>query len=332
MAGLRPPPLHLTTSGAAANPLLGATDIRALAASIDLTPTKTLGQNFVIDGGTVQRIVRTASLRPDDVVLEIGPGLGSLTLALLPEVKKVIAVEIDERLAKLLPTTIAAKLPGGLERLTVVHRDALNLDLRGNDYPTAIVANLPYNVAVPVLLTLLARLPTVRRVLVMVQLEVATRLAAKPGEDAYGIPSVKAAWYGSARMAGTIGRQVFWPAPRVDSGLVAIDRRDPPETTATREQVFAVIDAAFGQRRKTLRAALAGWAGSPALAEIALREAGIEPGARGETLDVTQFARIAEQRPHQEIPEQPEVLPLPSRRPPRIDYRFDRRPTEQSDL
>jgi 16S rRNA (adenine1518-N6/adenine1519-N6)-dimethyltransferase len=328
MAGLRPLPLHLNTPGTqtvTSAVLLGATDIRALAASIDLTPTKTLGQNFVIDGGTVLRIVRTASLRPDDVVLEIGPGLGSLTLALLPDVSRVIAVEIDERLATLLPSTIAQRFPSGLERLTVIHRDAMSLDLRGNDFPTAIVANLPYNVAVPVLLTLLGRLPTVRRVLVMVQLEVAARLAARPGEDAYGIPSVKAAWYGSARMAGTIGRQVFWPAPRVDSGLVAIDRHDPPQTTATRDQVFAVIDAAFGQRRKTLRAALAGWAGSPALAEIALREAGIDPSARGETLDVSQFARIAEQRPHQDLPE--DVPPVPAKgRPPRMDYRLDRRP------
>jgi 16S rRNA (adenine1518-N6/adenine1519-N6)-dimethyltransferase len=247
----------------------------------------------------------------------------------LPDVQRVIAVEIDERLATLLPSTIASRLPGRVDRLTVIHRDAMTLDLRGNDYPTAIVANLPYNVAVPVLLTLLARLPTVRRVLVMVQLEVAARLAAKPGEDAYGIPSVKAAWYGSARMAGTIGRQVFWPAPRVDSGLVAIDRHDPPQTTATRDQVFAVIDAAFGQRRKTLRAALAGWAGSPALAEIALREAGIDPSARGETLDVTQFARIAEQRPHQDLPDDLKPLP-PMGRPPRADYRLDRRPGSRS--
>ena len=277
--------------------LLGATDVRALAASIGLVPTKTLGQNFVIDGGTVQRIVRTAALRPDDVVLEIGPGLGSLTLALLPGVRRVIAVEIDRRLAELLPQTVATRLPDAADRLTVIHRDGLTLDLRGDDLPTAIVANLPYNVAVPVLLTMLARLPTVRRVLVMVQLEVATRLAAKPGEDAYGIPSVKAAWYGSARLAGTIGRQVFWPAPRVDSGLVALDRGSPPQTTASREAVFAVIDAAFSQRRKTLRAALAGWAGSPAAAEIALRSAGVDPSARGETLDVTAFARIAPHRP-----------------------------------
>jgi 16S rRNA (adenine1518-N6/adenine1519-N6)-dimethyltransferase len=277
--------------------LLGATDIRALAASIGLVPTKTLGQNFVIDGGTVQRIVRTAALRPDDVVLEIGPGLGSLTLALLPGVRRVIAVEIDRRLAELLPQTVATRLPDSANRLTVIHRDGLTLDLRGDDVPTAIVANLPYNVAVPVLLTMLARLPAVRRVLVMVQLEVAMRLAAKPGEDPYGVPSVKAAWYGSARLAGTIGRQVFWPAPRVDSGLVALDRGSPPDTTASREAVFAVIDAAFGQRRKTLRAALAGWAGSPAAAEIALRSAGVDPSARGETLDVTAFARIAEHRP-----------------------------------
>jgi 16S rRNA (adenine1518-N6/adenine1519-N6)-dimethyltransferase len=259
----------------------------------------------------VQRIVRTAALRPDDVVLEIGPGLGSLTLALLPNVQRVIAVEIDGRLAELLPQTTAARLPEFAHRLTVLHRDGLTLDLRGDDLPTAIVANLPYNVAVPVLLTMLARLPSVRRVLVMVQLEVAERLAAKPGADAYGVPSVKAAWYGTARLAGTIGRQVFWPAPRVDSGLVALDRRPPPETTVGREAVFAVVDAAFGQRRKTLRAALAGWAGSPAAAEISLRAAGIDPGARGETLDVTAFARIAEQRP-----EQPPVSSASSSVPP----------------
>jgi 16S rRNA (adenine1518-N6/adenine1519-N6)-dimethyltransferase len=291
MAGLRPLPVPL-------NALLGAIDVRALAASIGLTPTKSLGQNFVIDGGTVQRIVRTARVDADDVVLEIGPGLGSLTLALLPVVRRVVAVEIDSRLAAQLASTIAARLPNDVAKLNVLHRDAMTVDsgLLGEDLPTAIVANLPYNVAVPVLLTLLPRLPTVRRVLVMVQLEVAERLAAKPGDVAYGIPSVKAAWYGSVRMVGTIGRQVFWPAPRVDSGLVALDRRDPPATSATREAVFAVIDAAFGQRRKTLRAALSDWAGSPGAAETALRAAGVDPGARGETLAVIDFARIAEQR------------------------------------
>jgi 16S rRNA (adenine1518-N6/adenine1519-N6)-dimethyltransferase len=301
MAGVRALPVHLTAERPE-RALLGATDVRALAASVGLLPTKSLGQNFVIDGGTVERIVRTAALRPDDVVLEIGPGLGSLTLALLPGVRRVVAVEIDQRLAGLLPETVAARLPSVADRLRVIHRDAMVLDATEIGHataepPTAIVANLPYNVAVPVLLTLLARLPSVRRVLVMVQLEVAERLAAKPAEDAYGVPSVKAAWYGDVRLAGTIGRQVFWPAPRVDSGLVALDRREPPETTASREAVFAVIDAAFGQRRKTLRAALASWAGSPAAAETALRAAGIDPSARGETLDVVAFARIAEQRP-----------------------------------
>ncbi|MDQ1494214.1 MAG: rRNA (adenine1518-N6/adenine1519-N6)-dimethyltransferase [Actinomycetota bacterium] len=301
MAGVRALPVHLTAERPE-RALLGATDVRALAASVGLLPTKSLGQNFVIDGGTVERIVRTAALRPDDVVLEIGPGLGSLTLALLPGVRRVVAVEIDQRLAGLLPETVAARLPLVADRLRVIHRDAMVLDATEIGHataepPTAIVANLPYNVAVPVLLTLLARLPSVRRVLVMVQLEVAERLAAKPAEEAYGVPSVKAAWYGDVRLAGTIGRQVFWPAPRVDSGLVALDRREPPETTASREAVFAVIDAAFGQRRKTLRAALASWAGSPAAAETALRAAGIDPSARGETLDVVAFARIAEQRP-----------------------------------
>lgn len=300
MAGVRAPTLQLTTDNAqaAAQPpraLLGATDVRALAASIGLRPTKTWGQNFVIDGGTVQRIVRTAGVAADDVVLEVGPGLGSLTLALLPVVRSVVAVEIDDRLARLLAQTVQTRAPATAANLTVLHHDALRLEVVPGPAPTALVANLPYNVAVPVLLHLLPLLPSVRRVLVMVQLEVAERLAAKPGEAAYGVPSVKARWYGDVRLAGTIGRQVFWPAPRVDSGLVALDRREPPATTATRQEVFAVVDAAFGQRRKTLRAALAGWAGSPSAAEEILHAAGIDPSARGETLDVAAFARIAEQ-------------------------------------
>ncbi len=294
MADMRPPAVRLSDQPRA---LLGAADIRRLAASIGLRPTKTLGQNFVIDGGTLRRIVRVAEVGPDDVVLEVGPGLGSLTLALLPVVSRVVAVEIDERLAALLPTTVGAHAPDSAAKLTVVQDDALRLSALPGQPPTAIVANLPYNVAVPVLLHLLPLLPTVRRVLVMVQLEVAQRLAARPGEEAYGIPSVKARWYGGVRLAGTIGRQVFWPAPRIDSGLVSLDRHDPPATTATRSAVFDVVDAAFAQRRKTLRAALAGWAGSPAAAEDALRRAGVDPGARGETLAVEDFARIAEQRP-----------------------------------
>jgi len=277
--------------------LLGAADVRRLASSIGLRPTKTLGQNFVIDGGTVRRIVRVAGVGADDVVLEVGPGLGSLTLALLPAVSHVVAVEIDERLATLLPQTVRAHAPDVADKLTVVHADALRLQALPSEHPTAIVANLPYNVAVPVILHLLPLLPTVRRVLVMVQLEVAQRLAARPGDEAYGVPSVKARWYGDVRLAGTIGRQVFWPAPRIDSGLVSLLRREPPATSAPRQAVFDVVDAAFSQRRKTLRAALAGWAGSPQAAEVALRAAGIDPGARGETLDVTDFARIAEHRP-----------------------------------
>jgi 16S rRNA (adenine1518-N6/adenine1519-N6)-dimethyltransferase len=295
MADMRPPAVQLT--GDQPRPLLGATDVRLLAASIGLLPTKTLGQNFVIDGGTVQRIVRMAGVGPDDVVLEVGPGLGSLTLALVPVVRSVVAVEIDPRLAGLLAKTVSERASEAAAKLTVVNADALRINEIPGAPPTAIVANLPYNVAVPVLLHLLALLPSVRRVLVMVQLEVAERLAAAPNDEAYGVPSVKARWYGEVRLAGTVGRQVFWPAPRVDSGLVALDRHDPPPTTATREEVFSVIDAAFGQRRKTLRAALAGWAGSAAAAEDALRAAGVDPAARGETLDVGDFARIAEHRP-----------------------------------
>ncbi len=275
--------------------LLGPADIRVLADKLALRPTKRLGQNFVIDGGTVRRIVRTAELGADDVVIEVGPGLGSLTLALLEQVRRVIAVEIDPVLARQLPHTVADRMPEAADRLTVITADALRLrpdDL--DEAPDVLVANLPYNVAVPVVLHLLEVLPTLRGGLVMVQAEVADRLAARPGSKIYGVPSVKTAWYAEVRKAGPVGRSVFWPVPNVDSGLVALVRRDPPPTAATREEVFAVVDAAFAQRRKTLRAALAGWAGGAARAGEILKAAGIDPAARGEQLEITDFARIAE--------------------------------------
>ncbi|GGK69699.1 ribosomal RNA small subunit methyltransferase A [Sphaerisporangium melleum] len=278
--------------------LLGPAEIRNLAHKLDLRPTKRLGQNFVIDGGTVRRIVRVAEVTADDVVIEVGPGLGSLTLALLPEAARVIAVEIDPVLAAQLPATVAERAPGLPGRLTVVQADAMRVrpeELGGE--PTALVANLPYNVAVPVVLHLLEVLPSLRKGLVMVQSEVAERMAAGPGSKVYGVPSVKAAWYADVRRAGPVGRSVFWPVPNVDSGLVALTRREPPKTTASRQEVFAVIDGAFAQRRKTLRAALASWAGSAAGAEAALRAAGVEPTLRGEQLTVADFARIAEHRP-----------------------------------
>jgi 16S rRNA (adenine1518-N6/adenine1519-N6)-dimethyltransferase len=271
--------------------LLTAPDIRRLAAQLDLRPTKQLGQNFVIDPNTVRRLVRTAGVGVDDVVVEVGPGLGSLTLGLLAEVKRVVAVEIDPRLAQLLPATVAEQAPELSAKLEVVLMDALKLEDVPGPPPTAFVANLPYNVAVPVLLRLLEKLPSLQKGLVMVQAEVADRLAAPPGSKTYGVPSVKAAWYADVSKAGTIGRNVFWPAPNVDSGLVAFTRREPPD--ADRERTFAVIDAAFAQRRKTLRAALAGWAGSPVVAEERLRAAGIDPSARGEVLAVEDFARLA---------------------------------------
>lgn len=277
--------------------LLGPVEIRNLANKLDLRPTKKFGQNFVIDGGTVRRIVKTAGLAPDDVVIEVGPGLGSLTLALLSSVSRVIAVEIDPVLAAQLPLTVESR--GLSAGLTVVGADAMRVGV--SDFsgylPTALVANLPYNVSVPVLLHLLEVVPSLRSGLVMVQAEVADRLAAGPGSKVYGVPSVKAAWYADVRRAGPVSRTVFWPVPNVDSGLVALTRRPPPPTSASREEVFAVIDAAFAQRRKTLRAALASWAGSPALAEEALRGAGVDPSARGEQLDVLSFARIAEVKP-----------------------------------
>ena len=276
--------------------LLGPADVRRRAAELGLRPTKALGQNFVIDPNTVRRIIRTAGVSTGDVVVEVGSGLGSLTLGLLPAAARVVAVEIDPTLAGALTATVADYAPGLVSRLDVVQADALRLtDLPGPD-PTTLVANLPYNVAVPVLLHLLDALPTLRHGLVMVQKEVADRLAAAPGSRTYGVPSVKAAWHADIHLAGTVPRTVFWPAPNVDSGLVAFVRRDPPGG-ADRRDVFAVVDAAFAQRRKTLRAALSQWAGSPAAAETVLRAAGVDPRARGEQLAVEDFARIAALRP-----------------------------------
>jgi 16S rRNA (adenine1518-N6/adenine1519-N6)-dimethyltransferase len=278
-----------------ADGLLGPAEVRGLAAGLGVTPTRTLGQNFVHDPNTVRRIVRTAGLHPADAVLEVGPGLGSLTLGLLATAAHVAAVEVDPRLAAALPDTVAARRPDLADRLTVLTADALRLDRVPDPQPTALVANLPYNVAVPVVLHLLETLPSVRHGLVMVQAEVAERLAAAPGSRTYGVPSVKAAWYADVRRAGAVPRAVFWPVPNVDSGLVRLTRRPPPPLPAgvRREDVFAVVDAAFAQRRKTLRAALAPWAGGAARAEEVLRAAGIDPGLRGEALDVHAFARIA---------------------------------------
>ena len=277
--------------------LLGPADVRSLAARLDIRPTKQRGQNFVIDANTVRRIVRDSGITSQDVVLEIGPGLGSLTLALLGVAKRVVAVEIDESLAAELPATISTYAPAQASAFEVVLADALRVSSIPGPPPTALVANLPYNVSVPVLLHMLALLPSLEHGLVMVQSEVADRLAAPPGSKVYGVPSVKAAWYADVRRAGAVGRNVFWPAPNVDSGLVAWTRREPPETKATREQVFAVIDAAFATRRKTLRSTLKGMAGSAEAAEAALARAGINPMARGEAIGVADFARIAEGLP-----------------------------------
>ncbi len=267
--------------------------MRALAGRLGVRPTKTLGQNFVVDANTVRRIVRRAGVGPDDVVVEVGPGLGSLTLGLLDVCSSVVAVEIDPVLARELPLTVAARRPDRAAALTVLAADALEITGLPGPQPTALVANLPYNVAVPVLLTFLERFPTLRCALVMVQAEVADRLAAGPGSRTYGVPSVKAAWYAQVSRAGAVGRSVFWPVPNVDSALVWLVRREPPQSLVPREQVFAVVDAAFAQRRKTLRAALAGWAGSPVAAEAVLLAAGVDPQARGERLTVEQFTAIA---------------------------------------
>ena len=228
------------------------------------------------------------------MVLEIGPGLGSLTLGLLEVASEVSVIEIDERLAGRLGATVAQRLGrDAAARLNVVAADAMTVTELPGRPPTAVVANLPYNISVPVLMHLLESFPSWRRGLVMVQLEVADRLAAQPGSKVYGAPSAKLAWWASAKRVGTVPPRVFWPVPNVDSGLVRLERRDPPATTATRERTFAVIDAAFASRRKMLRAALSGMFGSSAAASEAIESAGIDPQARGEALDVTDFAAIA---------------------------------------
>jgi 16S rRNA (adenine1518-N6/adenine1519-N6)-dimethyltransferase len=305
-------------STGAAPRLLGPADIREIAGRLGSRPSKRLGQNFVVDPGTVRRIVALAEVRPGDVVLEVGPGFGSLTLGLLAAARRVIAVEVDPALAAELPRTVAARAPDLALRLAVVTADAVKVtpaDLTGvpgvpegpgipggpgvpGEPPSVLAANLPYNVAVPVVLHLLAAVPSLARGLVMVQAEVADRMTAPPGSRVYGVPSVKLAWFASARRAGPVPRTVFWPVPNVDSGLVAFARRPPPEPDVAREEVFAVVDAAFAQRRKTLRAALARWAGGPDAAERILREAGVDPRARGESLSVAQFARIARHAGH----------------------------------
>ncbi len=282
--------------------LLGPAEIREIAARLGVRPSKRLGQNFVVDPGTVRRLVTLAQISPDDVVLEVGPGFGSLTLGLLAAARRVIAVEIDPVLAAELPRTVAARAPALAGRLAVVTADAARIRELPGGQPSVVAANLPYNVAVPVVLHLLATFPSLQRGLVMVQAEVADRMTAPPGSRVYGVPSVKLAWFAAARRAGPVPRTVFWPVPNVDSGLVAFTRRDPPpgggpDPAADRKQVFAAVDAAFSQRRKTLRAALASWAGSAQAAERALRAAEVDPQARGESLGVAEFARLGRALP-----------------------------------
>lgn len=272
--------------------LLGASDVRELAQSLGVVPTKKLGQNFVIDPNTVRRISAAAHLQPQDVVVEIGPGLGSLTLALLPHVEAVIAVEVDASLAKQLPITIQRYAPQQEAKLQVVHADAMTLNSLPQS-PTKLVANLPYNISVPVVLHFLTTFPTITEFLVMVQAEVAQRMAASPGSKIYGVPSLKLAWFGEVTSAGSVGRNVFWPAPNVDSGLVRLVKHTQAQgNDQLRQQVFTVIDSAFSQRRKTLRSTLVNVFGTTSNVESVLEQAGISPGARGEELILDSFIAI----------------------------------------
>ena len=271
--------------------LLGAAEIRELAQALDIKPSKSLGQNFVHDGNTCRKIVRTAGLQPGDIALEIGPGLGSLTLAMMEEAAQVVVVEIDNRLADQLPIT-AAKHSDNPEKLTVINQDALQIESLPVD-PTVLIANLPYNVSVPVFLHMLERFPTLRSGVVMVQAEVADRLAASPSTKEYGVPSVKAAWWADVTGAGVVSRQIFWPVPNVESKLVAFTRRATPGDEALRLRTFAIIDLAFAQRRKMLRSALSSRYGGSAAAEAVLAGAGIDPTLRGEALDISAFVSVA---------------------------------------
>jgi 16S rRNA (adenine1518-N6/adenine1519-N6)-dimethyltransferase len=270
--------------------LLGAGEIRSLASQLDLRPTKKLGQNFVIDPNTIRKIVAAANLDASDKVVEIGPGLGSLTLGLLEKVDQLVAIEFDEKLATRLKETLRQKAPE--KSCQIFHADAMTvtqLDIQ----PDALVANLPYNISVPVILHFLENFPSISKVLVLVQAEVAARLVAGPGSKTYGSPSVKLAWYGKASAAGVVSRSIFWPVPNVDSALVYFEKRSIPLPTPLRAEVFRVIDGAFAQRRKTLRQALAVWAGSADLAEKILIRAGVSPQARGEDLSIDDFIEVA---------------------------------------
>jgi 16S rRNA (adenine1518-N6/adenine1519-N6)-dimethyltransferase len=281
--------------------LLGRSDIRRLAGELELRPRKSLGQNFVHDGNTVRRIVSASGVGRGDHVLEVGPGLGSLTLGLLDKGAVVTAVEVDPVLAGRLPQTIAEHSNSEGQRLTVLNHDILTLRRSDIDAPsgppTALVANLPYNIAVPALLHVLSEFPSIGVVTVMVQAEVAERLAAEPGGKEYGVPSVKVRFFGDVRRFGTVSPTVFWPAPRVHSGLVRIVRHKTapwPTDEAFRQRVFGLVDIAFGQRRKTARNAFAQWAGSGNESARRLLAASIDPARRGETLTVADFVRLLE--------------------------------------
>lgn len=271
--------------------LLGAAEIREIAERIGVRPTKKLGQNFVVDANTCRKIVKSADVGPEDVALEIGPGLGSLTLAMLESAKEVIAIEIDDRLAAELPET--AKRHGfDSDKLTIINQDAMGISTLPVE-PTILVANLPYNVSVPVLLRFLELFPTLRSGVVMVQSEVADRLVAKPNSKTYGSPSVKATWWADLSSAGTVSRSIFWPVPNVDSSLVRFVRHQSAGDEALRKVVFKIIDAAFAQRRKMMRAALSDMCGSSAAASAIIEASGIDPTIRGEALELSDFIKIA---------------------------------------
>ena len=274
------------------NQLLNPTEIRELAAKLGLKPTKKLGQNFVIDQNTVEKIVRTSNVSKDSIVLEVGPGLGSLTLGLMATGAKVIAVEIDERLAQLLPNTAKAK-GFGESQLIVINKDALEISKSDVNNPDVLVANLPYNVSVPVIIHILETFPSIKNYLVMVQSEVADRLAASPGSRTYGSPSVKLQWYAEVSKAGSISRNVFWPVPNVDSDLVQLHRRNNVDVSI-RKELFAVVDAAFSQRRKMLRSALSSMCGGSEKASEILESVQIDPRLRGEALNVSDYVRLTE--------------------------------------
>ena len=265
---------------------LGAARVRELLTRHGVTPSRALGQNFVVDPNTIRKTLSVARVSPTDRVLEIGPGAGSLTLGLAASSPSVVAIERDDRLIPLLEEVLSNR-----RNVEIINGDAMEADLAATR-ATSVVSNLPYNMAALLVLKVLEEAPEIQSLTVMTQKEVGERLAAGPGTKTYGATSVLVAYFALARVEAQVSRRAFWPVPRVDSVLVRIDRRPEPDQES-RQSLFEVVKAAFSQRRKTLRNSLAELAGSASAAEDLIRQAGVDPSRRPETLSLDDFLMLA---------------------------------------